>query len=240
MKGLVIALQFMTRLPTPRLDVSREEFAASICFFPAVGLIIGAVITAAAWVATPVSTTLSALIALTLWTAITGALHLDGLGDIADASGAAHKDSARLSAVLADPHVGSFAVTAITLQLISKALLLHALIEQRAFLAILLIPAAARLGPLVWSKILPSLHAGLGDMFRPYVRWWHIGLWSALLALGAMALSPSIILAVPIFLIWAVWIRRKIGGINGDGHGGGIEVSESLLLASALIWAHFL
>ena len=33
-------------------------------------------------------------------------------------------------------------------------------------------------------------------------------------------------------------VLRKIGGISGDGHGAGIEVGESLLLAAALLLAH--
>jgi adenosylcobinamide-GDP ribazoletransferase len=33
-------------------------------------------------------------------------------------------------------------------------------------------------------------------------------------------------------------LKAKIGGISGDGHGAGIEISESLLLAAALIAVH--
>ena len=40
MKGLIVAIQFLTRLPTPRLTVSGVEFAASMRWFPAVGLIL--------------------------------------------------------------------------------------------------------------------------------------------------------------------------------------------------------
>ena len=40
MKGLVVALQFLTRLPTPRIAVSSDEFAASMRWFPAAGAII--------------------------------------------------------------------------------------------------------------------------------------------------------------------------------------------------------
>src|SRR3546814_20427752 len=86
----------------------------------------------------------------------------DGLGDIADGSGAAHKDRERLLAVLGDPHAGSFAVVAIALQLIAKLVLLHALIEREAFIAVALVPFAARLGPLAWSRAPPHPHAGLG------------------------------------------------------------------------------
>src|SRR3546814_12886838 len=94
----------------------------------------------------------------------------DGLGDIADGSGAAHKDRERLLAVLGDPHAGSFAVVAIALQLIAKLVLLHALIEREAFIAVALVPFAARIGPLAWSRALPHLHAGLGSRFRKALR----------------------------------------------------------------------
>ena len=50
--------------------------------------------------------------------------------------------------------------------------------------------------------------------------------------------SPSLLAAPLIFLLWGRWLLRKIGGISGDGHGAGIEIGESLLLAAALLLAH--
>lgn len=237
MKGLIVAIQFLTRLPTPRIAVSDGEFAASMRWFPAVGLIVGALVAAAGWAGTRIDPWTGALAALILWVAVTGALHLDGLGDIADASGAAHKDRARLIAVLGDPHVGSFAVVAIALQLMTKLVLLHALLDRQAFIAIALVPFAARIGPLVWSRALPDLHAGLGSRFRNAVRPLDFAIWTALL-LAAAWVSPSLLAAPLIFLFWGWWLSRRIGGISGDGHGAGIEIGESLLLAAALLLAH--
>jgi adenosylcobinamide-GDP ribazoletransferase len=237
MKGLLIAMQFLTRLPTPRIAVSSEEFAASMRWFPAVGLIVGALVAGAGWAGGQIDPWTGALSSLLIWVAVTGALHLDGLGDIADARGAAHKDSERLLAVLADPHVGSFAVVTIVLQLIAKLVLLHALIDQQAFIAIALIPFAGRIGPLLWSRAMPDLHAGLGSRFRGAVRAVDLVIWGALL-LAAAWVSPSLLTAPLIFLFWRWWLLRKIGGISGDGHGAGIEISESLLLAAALLVIH--
>ena len=237
MKGLIVAIQFLTRLPAPRITVSSEEFAASMRWFPVVGLIVGAIVAAGGWTGARIDPWTGALAALILWVAVTGALHLDGLGDIADASGAAHKDRERLLAVLGDPRVGSFAVVAIALQLIAKLVLLHALIEREAFVAIALIPFAARIGPLVWSRALPDLHAGLGSRFRNAVRPADFAVWGVLL-LAAAWVSPSLLAAPMIFLGWGWWLMRKIGGISGDGHGAGIEIAESLLLAAALLLAH--
>ncbi len=237
MKGLIVAIQFLTRLPTPRVTVSSDEFAASMRWFPAVGLIVGALVAGAGWAGARINPWTGALAALLLWVAVTGALHLDGLGDIADASGAAHKDRERLLAVLGDPHAGSFAVVAIVLQLMTKLVLLHALLDRQAFVAVALIPFAARIGPLVWSRALPDLHAGLGARFRNAVRPVDFAIWAALLLAAAWA-SPSLLAAPLAFLLWGWWLLRKIGGISGDGHGAGIEIGESLLLAAALLLAH--
>lgn len=234
MKGLVIALQFLTRLPTPRVTVSDAEFAGSMRWFPAAGLIVGVVLAGAAWLSAPVDPWTSALIVLLVWVGVTGALHLDGLGDIADACGAAHKSRERVLAVLADPHLGSFGGVAIGLQLLAKLVLLHGVIEAEAFAALALIPAAARIGPLLWTLWLPDLHAGLASRFRVAVRPGDLALWGAAL-LASTWFSPSL-LATPLLLAaWGAWLKRKLGGISGDGHGGGIEVTESGLLLAALI-----
>ncbi|MBA4751120.1 MAG: adenosylcobinamide-GDP ribazoletransferase [Sphingopyxis sp.] len=238
MKGLIVAIQFLTRLPTPRITVSGDEFAASMRWFPAVGLIVGALVAGAGWVGATIDPWTGALCALVVWIAVTGALHLDGLGDIADASGAAHKDRERLLTVLGDPHAGSFAVVAVALQLIAKLVLLHALLDRQAFAAVAMIPFAARIGPLIWSRALPDLHAGLGSRFRHAVRPLDFAIWSLALVAAAW-LSPSLLVTPLIFLLWGAWLRRKIGGISGDGHGAGIEIAESLLLAAALLLAHF-
>jgi adenosylcobinamide-GDP ribazoletransferase len=237
MKGLIVAIQFLTRLPTPRIAVSGDEFAASMRWFPAVGLIVGALVTGAGWAGAQIDPWTGALFALIVWVAVTGALHLDGLGDIADASGAAHKDRERMIAVLGDPHVGSFAVVAIAVQLLAKLVLLHALLNIQAFAAIALVPFAARIGTLVWSRALPDLHAGLGSRFRNAVRPIDFIIWSLALVAAAW-FSPSLVIAPIIFLLWGGWLLRNIGGISGDGHGAGIELGESLLLAAALLWAH--
>lgn len=233
MTGLLLALQFLTRLPLPAVRASDAAFARSMRWFPAAGLAVGAVVVAAAWAGGRIDPWVGALAATAAWVAITGGLHLDGLADLADARGAAHGDRSRFLAVLADPHVGSFAVMAVALQLAAKLVLVHAIGGAPAVL--LLVPAAARIGPLAWTRWLPPLHAGLGARFARVVRPVDLAAWALALALAAWAV-PALLVAPVAIALWGWWLRRAIGGVSGDCHGAGIELVETaLLLTSAAL-----
>jgi len=227
MTRLIVAFGFLTRLPMPRVD---GDFAAAVRLYPLVGLVIGAIVAGAGWLGALADPWIGALLALVAWIWVTGALHLDGLGDLADGLGAAHGDRTRLLAVMRDPHVGSFAVVAIALQLIAKLVLLHALAgDWRGAL----IPFAARIAPLAWARWLPSLGDGLGAQVAGAVRARDLSGWLALLALAIVAAPP--LLAAPLVVAaYGLWCRHRLGGVNGDAHGAGIELVESALLAALL------
>lgn len=239
MKRLILAAQFLTRLPLPPVMADEADFAACMRWFPAVGLIVGAAVAGAAWAGAWIDAWTGALAGMVAWVWITGALHLDGLADMADASGAAHaahQDRARLLAVLADPHVGSFGVVAVVMQLMAKLVLLHALVVQHGLLAVALVPFAARIGPLAWARWLTPLHAGLGARFAGAIRRRDLALWSGALLLAAWW-HPALLAAVPAIALWGRWLATRIGGISGDGHGAGIEWNEAVLLLALCVEA---
>jgi len=238
MKGLIIATRFLTRLPTPRVTVSDEDFVRSMRWFPAVGIIVGLLVCLGAMLGARIDPWIGALAGLAIWVLITGALHLDGLGDVADACGAAHKDRDKLLGVLADPHVGSFAVVAIGLQLAAKLVLLRVLLDSAPPAALILVPFAARIGPLAWAWWLTPLHQGLGARFRDGVRRTDIGLWIAALLLASWFV-PALLAALAFIPLWGAWLKHKLGGISGDGHGSGIELVETGLLLAIVTLARF-
>ena len=235
MKRLIVAFGFLTRLPMPRVEVGSEDFAAAIRFYPVVGLVIGLIVVATGWLGTLVDPWTGACAALLAWIAVTGALHLDGIADLADGLGAAHGDRTRLLAVMADPHIGSFGVVAIACQMLAKLVLLHAV---GVGWWLVLVPFAARMGPLVWAKLLPPLRpGGLGAAVAGAVRTRDLLGWGLLLALAAVAV-PALV-ALPLLVLGvAAWLRRTLGGVTGDAHGAGIEIVETgLLLALAVAGA---
>ncbi len=235
MRGLILAVQFLTRLPTPAVrDFQPDALARSAIWFPLVGLLLGGLIATATWLGAQVDPWLGALLGLLAWVGLTGALHLDGLADLADALGAAHRDRDRLLAVLADPHMGVFGVTALVAQLLSKLVLLMLLAKTGTFWPLLLIPAWARLGTLLWAR-LPSIKPGMGERFAWQVGHTGIFLWA--LALATASLPAPALLAAPLLLLgWRAYLVTRLGGMTGDALGAGVEWVESgLLLALALL-----
>ena len=234
MRRLIVAFGFLTRLPMPRVDVGPGDFAAAIRAYPIVGLAIGMLVGAAGWAGSQIDPWTGACAALLTWVAVTGALHLDGLADLADGLGAAHGDRTRLLAVMADPHIGSFGVVAIAGQMIAKLVLLHAVAGGAGWWGIAAVAGVARMGPLVWAAMLPPLRAGgLGAAVAEAVRPRDLIGWALVLALGCVAL-PALLVAPVLILGVAMWLQRTLGGVTGDAHGAGIEIVETgLLLALA-------
>ncbi|MDW5415313.1 adenosylcobinamide-GDP ribazoletransferase [Iodobacter sp. CM08] len=231
----VLAVQFLTRLPTPQIvDFQPGLLAAAAPWFPVVGLLIGAFLALLGSWANLIDPWLFALVVFLAWTWITGGLHLDGLADMADGLGAAHRDPERFLAVLKDPHLGSFGVLALITQSAAKLVLLMLLAKQQAWLALLLIPAWARLGVLYWSR-LPALASGMAEQFAWQKSSWSLYIILALLLAASYFLAPPV-LAAPL-LIWAYakWLMHKLGGMTGDCLGAGIEITETGLLCCAVL-----
>ena len=226
-----IALQFLTRLPTPRgQDIQADDLARSAIWFPAVGLVIGVLLALIMGILGGGDPWVAALAVLATWIFVTGALHLDGLGDVADALGASHGKPERFVAVLGDPHAGSFAVVAIGFQIVAKLVLIAHLPLAVAPWALILIPAWARWGALICSKTLLSLKPGLGASIANSVSWPGIAGWGGLLAIAGLLGAPPTLLALIVVPAIAFYWQWRLGGMTGDCLGASIEVTETLLL----------
>jgi adenosylcobinamide-GDP ribazoletransferase len=168
LRSFMYALQFLTRLPVPRVEgLSADDLPRSAPWFPLVGGIIGVAVGAALWAGAHASPSIGALCALLVWVVITGGLHLDGLGDVADALGAAHRSPERFLAVLRDPHIGAFGAMAIALQLIAKLVLLADLPVIGALPALVLVAAWARWG----CRWFAAAAGGTGEQFASQIGW---------------------------------------------------------------------
>lgn len=235
-RRLIVAMQFLTCIPMPRLsDIDDADLSRSSVFFPAVGLVIGLCVTVGMLIGDTINPVVAGLFGMLAWVAITGALHLDGLGDVADAFGAAHRNPERFREVLYDPHSGSFAVIAIVLLIATKLVLLASVAMSANIWALVLVPAWARWGAVVWARVLRPLWPGTGESFASQIGWRSIAIWEIALVIASAWLAPMLLFAIVIVPLVAVFWRWRLGGMTGDCLGASIEVTESLLLVALLV-----
>lgn len=230
-RRLILAIQFLTRLPTPQVrDFDPVDLTLSARWHPLVGILIGIMLWLPLW-ALGDTPPLAAVVTLLAWVWITGALHLDGLSDVADALGAAHRRPERFLDVLKDPHLGVFGAVTLVMQLLLKFVLLYELARSPWSFAIVLVPAWARWGTLVWSRYLPPLQqAGMAERFAWKLGHGAIFTWGIVLAVFSLWVAPPLLLAWLLVPLTAVYWHRRLGGISGDCLGASIEVMESMLL----------
>jgi adenosylcobinamide-GDP ribazoletransferase len=241
MRGLILAFQFLTRLPMPQLaDFEQEELTTSAIWFPLVGLVIGLLLIIAAQLGLHADSWIAALLVMLVWIGVTGALHLDGAADLADALGASHRDSERFLSVLKDPHIGTFGVTVLMALILSKLVSVAWMVESpdTSLWALLLIPVWARLGSIYWSQSLKSLAAGSGEQFAWRIPDNAVWLWGAALSLLSLITVSLlfVLIAIVSLLLWRAFLQWRLGGMSGDCLGAGIEYCEcAMLLAVCLL-----
>ncbi|MEN0108439.1 MAG: adenosylcobinamide-GDP ribazoletransferase, partial [Pseudomonas sp.] len=156
---LLIAVQFLTSLPVrlPGMP-SPQELGRSLLWYPLVGLLIGVLLYALNALLAGAPLLLHAALLVAAWVALSGALHLDGLADSADAWLGGFGDRERTLSIMKDPRSGPIAVVTLVLVLLLKFAAVVALLEQQSASALLLAPWLAR-------GLLPVLF-----MTTPYVR----------------------------------------------------------------------
>jgi len=240
MNGLFAALRFLTRIPTPTVSPDEaSDLARAAPWMPVAGAIVGALVAAALVIGASIGPWIGALAGLVAWVLVTGGLHLEGLGDVADGLGAAHGNPERFVAVARDPHLGGFGAIAIGLLIAAKLVLLAALAERAsidaAVLGLMLAAAWARWSALALGRAVPPLTEGLASRLAAGIRTPVVVMEGVALAAVSLYVAPLLIAAVPLAVAFALYWRLRVGGMTGDCHGASIEVTESLLLLLLLV-----
>src|SRR5581483_7481333 len=167
LSGALDALEFLTIVRARRRMPDLDEVAAAQAWFPAIGLLLGLALLGADRAASRALPPAAIdVLLVVLLAALTGALHLDGLGDAADGL-LGGRDRERRLAIMREPHAGSYAIVAIVSVLALKWAGLVALPGNVRFEALLLAPCLARLGMLAATAAFPYARAGgMGVEFK--------------------------------------------------------------------------
>ena len=259
-----LAVAFLTRLPVPKDAVDEDaddatpldpadtlgQLARAMWLFPLVGFGIGGtgaiLLVLLSWLGVPGYAAATLAVGAVIW--LTGALHEDGLADIADGFGGGRDREAKLR-IMRDSRLGTYGVVTLAVVLVTKIAALGAIAEVSPSAA-----GAALIAAATWSRALfaPTLRwlepargdglgAGTGEPAEG-TSWTGLLLGAALAAL--VLLNPAgpglvVVLAAGGLGAFVVgWIALKqIGGQTGDVLGAGQQVAETaaIVAASAVI-----
>lgn len=229
LNGFCIAFSMYSKIPMPKAEWNQRNMKYALCFFPVIGLVIGAFLWA--WgelcvsAAGELGTMTFALVGAVIPIIITGGIHMDGFLDTADALHSYEKKEKKLE-ILKDPHVGAFAVIAAICYFLLYVAGLALMRTRRQFLLLALSFVISRTlsgMSLVWfsaAKREGTLYSFASGADRRTVR-------AALVTILALCFVSAILIypvpgaAMSLAAMW-VWTyyyymsAKQFGGITGD------------------------
>lgn len=248
---LLVATQFLTRLPVPQFKQYRPEWLhQSSRHFPAVGLLVGLLCAGIFWLTSSLFTPLvGAVMSTAFGIRLTGAFHEDGLADTCDGLGGGLTRERTLT-IMKDSRLGTYGVLGLVSALLIKVSLLASMPIALAIIALIIAHSASRLlcisliallpygGELEHAKAKPMAQqlTSLQALFASgWVMSGLIVLWLIFPCAMAQISIGQWIFAVVLALIATDYmrrlLRRRLDGYTGDGLGATQQLSEIAIYA---------
>ena len=176
MKGFLLLLSFMTRIPMPKTEYDEEKLGKSMKYFPVVGIIVGFILLFFCIIFNFIfknlnySTALPLMILVVILTDLitTGALHLDGLADTFDGI-FSYRSKHKMLEIMKDSRLGSNGALALILYFLLKFVLFYSLIiesRELTLYAIMTYPVVSRFCSVVSCASSPYARgSGMGKTF---------------------------------------------------------------------------
>lgn len=244
MRSVIIAFAMYSKIPMPLVEWDKKSMAWALCWFPLVGVVIGAALYGWLWVWDWLELgQLGAAGAVALPIALSGGIHMDGFCDTCDALSSRQSRERKLE-ILKDSHAGAFAIFNSVLYIL---LFYAAWMETGHATApvLALTPVLSRclsaLAAVSWpnargSGLLATFTAPV-DTGRAKRRLWVCTIVTA----GGMAVlcrplgGITVLAAALVFLYYHRMSTRQFGGITGDTEGWFLQVCE-LVQVMAVAW----
>ncbi len=246
LKSLCSAFLMYSAIPMPRVKWCEENRRYALCFFPLIGVIIGALLML--WFTFYESghfkEWLFAALACVFPLWISGDIHMDGYCDVLDAEGS-HADRAKRLEIMSDPHIGSFAGIGLGVYIVLQFGLFTQVDSRQAAAVIALgYPLSRALSGLAAVTFKSAKSEGsLQNFVKPAHRTATIAALSVIVAVIAAAM----LLVDPIFgiaalaaaggtmLFYRIFSYKRYGGITGDLAGFFLQLCELAILAAVVI-----
>jgi len=212
-----------------------------VYIFPIVGLVLGTVFGAVAFIAgKALPASLTAIVVIIIIYKLCGINHIDGLADFGDGV-IAHGTIEKKIQAMKDVNIGTGGVVFISMMLLALFALISNIHVGLLPLALIASEISSKQSMIAFAAFSKSLQKGFGQIMieKTGRREFIIGLAIATVfcaavlgALGIIMLATSQIAA----LYMAHVAKRNFGGATGDGIGATNEICRAIALASAMIF----
>lgn len=235
-QGLIVAFQFLTRLPVNiPVEFNSKNIAKSTLFFPLVGMVVGGLTALIIYVMSFFGQDIGAIGGVVALIVITGGLHIDGLSDTCDGFFSA-RDREKILEIMKDSRSGTFGVIAVVLDLLIKFVLISK-IKTNLFPCLIFSCANARLtSVMIMTYTKCARPNGMGSMFSQSGTKKYFSVGSILYIIFICIFNVKFIIPLIISLLASLLIVMKsyktIGGLTGDVYGANIEICEIVSIAS--------
>ncbi len=241
MKRFIIALQFLTVFRVKKeVEVTREDLAASMRYFPLVGAVQGTILVISSYLLSGLLPgNVVAGMAILILALTNGGLHLDGFADTIDGLAGGRTKEERLR-IMRDSSTGAIGVAFVVLLILLKYLALAGMPMEAKRPALFMFPVMGRwaMVPMArWSRYARDSE-GLGAAFAgnttaTFITATALGAALLALAMGLLSLLLMLLLGAAVYVLSA-FFRKKLGGVTGDVFGFQSEVAEVLFLIFVL------
>ncbi len=242
-----VAMMLLTRLPAGNLTAPIPPMRDAVWAFPVVGLVVGAigavVLAFALWLG--IMPAVAAGLALIAHTLATGALHEDGLADVADGFGGGQTRARKLE-IMRDSRIGSYGTLALILAVGMRwqtIAYIAAVNPVAAVCSLVAVSGISRAGLPAMMVALPAARpdglgrsAAGGDWTGAAIAAM-IGAVAVVAALGPMAAVAVAVTVAIVLAAFGTLAMRQIGGQTGDVLGAAQQLSDvaAWVVLSALI-----
>ena len=240
-----IAFSMYSRIPVPRVDWEKENMRYAMCFFPMIGVVIGAVMYLAGWLLdkTSVGGLFRGVVFTLIPIIITGGIHMDGFMDTMDALGSWGDRENKLE-ILKDSHAGAFAIlgmgcylmwsVAVWSELPAEVLRVCGVsfVLSRALsgFSVVTFPAARN------SGLLKMFQDGAQKKVVRITMCLYVAAAVIMMAvMNARAMTGAVTGAMIAFLYYIVVSRKQFGGVTGDLAGFFLETAELAMFTGILV-----
>lgn len=250
-RAATTAVQFLTRLPLPggmnRPDPDLTLLRAAVVYFPVVGGLVGGLTGGVVWAALllwpPVVAVALGLVAEAI---LTGGFHEDAVADCCDGFGGGWTRDDILR-IMKDSRVGSFGALGLTLAVLLRGGCLSALPAGELGWAVAASGAVGRWAILLLMAASPPVpnRASLAKDVGERIGWREVAVGS-LLALPVVAAcgwaAPlrtglGVLAVAVVTVVWAGYVRRRLGGVTGDCLGCGCYLGQCVFLLAVVAGA---